>query len=55
MTYSFKVVHDGISTMLLITLSGTLITVALFAADLYASLRVFGINPLKGFKKDEEP
>ena len=55
MAYSFKMVHDGISTMILITLSGTIITIALFVADLYASLRAFGLNPMKGFKKDEEP
>ena len=55
MTESFKEVHDGISQMMLITSFGTFITLALLLVDVYASLIVFGINPLKGFKREEEP
>ena len=40
--------------MLIVTSLGTFITLILLLADIYASLRAFGINPLKGFKKDEE-
>ena len=41
--------------MINVSAIGGFLALLLLVIDLYASLRAFGINPLKGFKKDEEP
>ena len=41
--------------MINVSAIGGFLTLALLFIDLYASFRAFGINPFKGFKKDEEP